>query len=168
MGIRKKIIKVDTRNDSSNNIKEYEQINVENEMLKRNDLKLEGKFENIISFNVYKDIVDDKRKIEISYKKQIIELIKTIRDKEKLVVDLTNEFEELSSIFEKKKNKYFDSSSMLKIVSENMNKADVSHDFQKRLLFTSQFQELEQKNKILKSEYNNQKAINDKKIPDIK
>ncbi len=168
IGIRKKIITIDSGIESAHDVKDYERVSVENEMLRRNDLKLEGNFEHIISFDVYKDIVDDKRKIEVSYRKQIIELIKTMRDKEKLVNDLTKEFEELSENFERKKNKYFDSSSMLKIITESMNKADTSHDFQKRLSFTSQFQELERKNKNLKSEYNNQKAINDKKIPDIK
>ena len=104
IGIRKKIITIDSGIESAHDVKEYERVNVENEMLRRNDLKLEGNYENIISFNVYKDIVDDKRKIEVSYRKQIIELIKTMRDKEKLVNDLTKEFEELSENFERKKS----------------------------------------------------------------
>ena len=168
IGIRKKIIRTDKSSETSHDIKTYETINVENQMLKRNDLKLEGNYENIISFDVYKDIVDDKRKIEVSYRKQIIELIKSIREKEKLINNLTQEFEEISANFEKKKNKYFESSSLLKVIKENMSKADTHHNFQKRLSFTSEIQELEHKNKSFKSEYNNQKAINERKIPDLK
>ena len=168
IGIRKKIIRIDKSSETSHDIKTYEKINVENPMLKRNDLKLEGNYENIISFDVYKDIVDDKRKIEVSYRKQIIELIKSIREKEKLINDLTEEFEEISANFEKKKTKYFESSGLLKVFKENISKVDTQHNFQKRLSFTSELQELENKNKSIKSEYNNLKAINDKKIPDIK
>ena len=168
LGIRKKIIRIDKSSETSHDIKTFEEINVENKMLKRNDLKLEGNYENIISFDVYKDIVDDKRKIEVSYRKQIIELIKSIREKEKLINNLTEEFEKFSSDFEIKKNKYFESSSLLKVMKEKMSKVDTQHDFQRRLSFTSELQEFESKNKTLKREYNNQKAINDKKIPDLK
>ena len=168
LGIRKKIIRIDKSSETSHDIKTFEEINVENKMLKRNDLKLEGNYENIISFDVYKDIVDDKRKIEVSYRKQIIELIKSIREKEKLINNLTEEFEKFSSDFEIKKNKYFESSSLLKVMKEKVSKVDTQHDFQRRLSFTSELQEFESKNKTLKREYNNQKAINDKKIPDLK
>jgi len=58
--IRKRIIH-NTKTEIKDN-EELEEIKIENKMLKFNNLKLEGNYNKVISFDVYKGIVNEKKK----------------------------------------------------------------------------------------------------------
>ena len=100
--IRKRIIFDSKRTQIKDNIEEFEEIKIEDRTLKLNDLKLEGNFTKVTSFDVYKNIVEKKKKIESSFREQISKLNKEIKSKEIKIEELTKEFTLLADETEKK------------------------------------------------------------------
>jgi len=66
--IRKRIIFDSKRTELKDNIEEFEEIKIEDRTLKLNDLKLEGNYTKVTSFDVYKNIVEKKKKIESNFR----------------------------------------------------------------------------------------------------
>ncbi len=164
--IRKRIIH-DTKTEIKDN-EELEEINIENKILKLNNLKLEGNYNKLISFDVYKGIVNEKKKIEKNYREEIIKLLKEIKQKEKKLESLNKEIKEISELFEKKKNIFYDNDDIVKVIKREVEKLDIKQDFQKKTLMKGKIQYLENIVKNSKNEFLEQKKNTDLKIPNLK
>ena len=64
LGIRKRIIFNSKTEKVKDNLDDYEEIKIEDRMLKLNDLRIEGNYTKVTSYDVYKSIVNNKKKIE--------------------------------------------------------------------------------------------------------
>ena len=166
--IRKRIIFDSKRTQIKDNIEEFEEIKIEDRTLKLNDLKLEGNFTKVTSFDVYKNIVEKKKKIESSFREQISKLNKEIKSKEIKLEELTKEFTLLADETEKKKNIFFDNFDVVKVIKSEIEKLDIKTDFQKKTLMRRKVQDLEHIVEKSKKEYHDQKLISDKEIPKLK
>ena len=164
--IRKRII-----HNTKTEIKEHEEleeINIENKMLRLNNLKLEGNYNKVISFDVYKGIVTEKKKIEKNYREEIINLLKEIKQKEKKLESLNKEIKEISELYEKKKNIFYDNDDIVKVIKREAENLDIKQDFQKKTLMKGKIQFLDNIVKKSKDEFLEQKKNTDSKIPNLK
>ena len=90
IGIRKKIV-FNTKTEIKNDFEEFEEINIEDKILKLNDLKLEGNYTKVTSYDYYKNVLGDKKKIEKNFRNEILKLIKKIKEKENNIENLKYE-----------------------------------------------------------------------------
>ena len=164
--IRKRIIH-NTKTEIKDN-EELEEIKIENKMLKFNNLKLEGNYNKVISFDVYKGIVNEKKKIEKNYREEIFDLLKEIKQKEKKPELLNKEIKEINELCEKKKNIFYDNDDIFNIIKKEAEKLDIKQDFQKKTLMKGKIQFLDNIVKKSKEEYLEEKKNTDSKIPNLK
>ncbi len=164
--IRKRIIH-NTKTEIKDH-EELEEINIENKMLRLNNLKLEGNYNKVISFDVYKGIVTEKKKIEKNYREEIINLLKEIKQKEKKLESLNKEIKEISELYEKKKNIFYDNDDIVKVIKREAENLDIKQDFQKKTLMKGKIQYLDNIVKKSKDEFLEQKKNTDSKIPNLK
>ena len=83
IGIRKRIVLDSNRTEIKDKLEDLEEIKIEDRVFKLNDLKLEGNYTKVTSYDIYKSIVEKKKKLEQNFKQQITKLIKEIKNKEK-------------------------------------------------------------------------------------
>ena len=124
-------------------------------MLKFNNLKLEGNYNKVISFDVYKGIVNEKKKIEKNYREEIFDLLKEIKQKEKKLESLNKEIKEISELYEKKKNIFYDNDDIAKVIKREAENLDIKQDFQKKTLMKGKIQYLDNIVKKSKDEFSN-------------
>ncbi len=169
IGIRKKIV-FNTKTEIKHNFEDFEEINIEDKVLKLNDLKLEGNYTKVTSYDVYKRIVNNKKKIEKNFREQIMKLNNEIRKKENIIEDLNKELAQLTKDTEEKKSTYFDNSEVAKVIKNEIDKLDFKNenDFVKKTKLTSKIKDIENILEKSKNEYLEQKLISDSKIPEIK
>ena len=168
LGIRKRIIFNSKTEKIKDNLDDYEEIKIEDRMLKLNDLRIEGNYTKVTSYDVYKRIVNNKKKIEKNFREQIMKLNNEIKKKENLIEDLNKELAQLTKDTEDKKSNYFDNSEVAKVIKNEIDKLEYKNDFIKKAKLTSKIQDIEQILEKSKNEYIEQKLISDLKIPEIK
>ena len=166
--IRKRIIFDSKRTELKDNIEEFEEIKIEDRTLKLNDLKLEGNYTKVTSFDVYKNIVEKKKKIESNFRDQISKLNKDIKAKESKLEELNKELTSLANETERKKTIYFDNYDVIKVIESEIEKSELNFDFQRKTLMKRKIQDLEHIVEKSKKEYYSQKLISDKEIPKLK
>ena len=166
--IRKRIIFDSKRTELKDNIEEFEEIKIEDRTLKLNDLKLEGNYTKVTSFDVYKNIVEKKKKIESNFREQISKLNKDIKAKESKLEELNKELTSLANETERKKTIYFDNYDVIKVIESEIEKSELNFDFQRKTLMKRKIQDLEHIVEKSKKEYYSQKLISDKEIPKLK
>ncbi len=170
LGIRKRIIFNSKTEKVKDNLDDYEEIKIEDRMLKLNDLRIEGNYTKVTSYDVYKSIVNNKKKIEKNFREQIMKLNNEIRKKENIIEDLNKELAQLTKDTEEKKSTYFDNSEVAKVIKNEIDKLDFKNenDFVKKSKLTSKIKDIENILEKSKNEYLEQKLISDSKIPEIK
>ena len=170
LGIRKRIIFNSKTEKVKDNLDDYEEIKIEDRMLKLNDLRIEGNYTKVTSYDVYKSIVNNKKKIEKNFREQIMKLNNEIRKKENIIEDLNKELAQLTKDTEEKKSTYFDNSEVAKVIKNEIDKLDFKNenDFVKKTKLTSKIKDIENILEKSKNEYLEQKLISDSKIPEIK
>ena len=170
LGIRKRIIFNSKTEKIKDNLEDYEEIKIEDRMLKLNDLRIEGNYTKVTSYDVYKSIVNNKKKIEKNFREQIMKLNNEIRKKENIIEDLNKELAQLTKDTEEKKSTYFDNSEVAKVIKNEIDKLDFKNenDFVKKTKLTSKIKDIENILEKSKNEYLEQKLISDSKIPEIK
>ena len=170
LGIRKRIIFNSKTEKIKDNLDDYEEIKIEDRMLKLNDLRIEGNYTKVTSYDVYKSIVNNKKKIEKNFREQIMKLNNEIRKKENIIEDLNKELAQLTKDTEEKKSTYFDNSEVAKVIKNEIDKLDFKNenDFVKKSKLTSKIKDIENILEKSKNEYLEQKLISDSKIPEIK
>jgi len=138
-------------------------------MLSKNGLILQGNYEKVISFDFYKGIVDDKRKIEKIFHDEILNLKKQIENKEFQIKKITEELENNQFELENKKNVYFnnqDAFNLIKIQIEKINSTisdyKIIHKFKKK------FKEIQNEYEKSLINYKEQKNYNKIAIPKLK
>ena len=146
-----------------------DEVNIENRMLSKNGLILQGNYEKVISFDFYKGIVDDKRKIEKIFHDEILNLKKQIENKEFQIKKITEELENNQFELENKKNVYFnnqDAFNLIKIQIEKINSTisdyKIIHKFKKK------FKEIQNEYEKSLINYKEQKNYNKIAIPKLK
>jgi hypothetical protein len=146
-----------------------DEVNIENRMLSKNGLILQGNYEKVISFDLYKGIVDDKRKIEKIFHDEILNLKKQIENKEFIIKKITEELENNQFELENKKNVYFnnqDAFNLIKIQIEKINSTisdyKIIHKFKKK------FKEIQNEYEKSLINYKEQKNYNKIAIPKLK
>ena len=98
-----------------------------------------------------KGIVTEKKKIEKNYREEIINLLKKIKQKEKKLESLNKEIKEISELYEKKKNIFYDNDDIAKVIKREAENLDIKQDFQKKTLMKGKIkEEIEQKMSIKK------------------
>ena len=170
LGIRKRIIFNSKTEKVKDNLDDYEEIKIEDRMLKLNDLRIEGNYTKVTSYDVYKSIVNNKKKIEKNFREQIMKLNNEIRKKENIIEDLNKELAKLTKDTEDKKSIYFDNSEVAKVIKNEIDKLDFKNenDFVKKSKLTSKIKDIENILEKSKNEYVEQKLFSDSKIPEIK
>ncbi len=166
--IRKRIIFDSKRTELKDNIEDFEEIKIEDRTLKLNDLKLEGNYTKVTSFDVYKNIVEKKKKIESNFREQISKLNKDIKTKESKLEELNKELTALANETERKKTIYFDNYDVIKVIESEIEKSQLNYDFQRKTLMKRKIQDLEHIVEKSRKEYYSQKLISDKEIPKLK
>ena len=167
LGIRKKIVS-STKTEIKNDIEEEEEIKIDNKILKFNNLKLEGNYNKVISFDVYKGILHEKKKIEKNYRDEIKNLTKEIRNKEIQIENLNKEFLSLSELCEKKKNIFYDNYDVVKVIKGEVDKLDIKQDFRRKTIIAGKMQNLDNIVKKSKIEFLEIKKESERKIPNLK
>ena len=168
LGIRKRIIFNSKTEKIKDNLEDYEEIKIEDRMLKLNDLRIEGNYTKVTSYDVYKSIVNNKKKIEKNFREQIMKLNNEIKKKENIIEDLNKELAKLTKDTEDKKSIYFDNSEVAKVIKNEIDKFDLKYDFTQKSKLTNKMHDIEQILEKSKNEYVEQKCISDSKIPEIK
>ena len=105
IGIRKRIKINSNTTEIKDKLEDLEEIKIEDRTLKLNDLKLEGNYTKVTSYDVYKNIVEKKKKLELNFRQQITKLIKEIKNKENKIEELNQQIIELTDdneVFKKK------------------------------------------------------------------
>ena len=169
IGIRKKIV-FNTKTEIKNDFEEFEEINIEDKILKLNDLKLEGNYTKVTSYDYYKNVLGDKKKIEKNFRNEILKLIKKIKEKENNIENLNMKITELTNENERKKKIYYDNLDVIKVIKIEAEKLDLRNisNFQKKTLLKRKIEDLEKILETSKKEYLEQKEITEKKIPELK
>ena len=169
IGIRKKIV-FNTKTEIKHNFEDFEEINIEDKVLKLNDLKLEGNYTKVTSYDYYKNVLGDKKKIEKNFRNEILKLIKEIKEKENNIENLNMEITDLTNENERKKKIYYDNLDVIKVIKFESEKLDLRNisNFQKKTLLKRKIEDLEKILETSKKEYLEQKEITEKKIPELK
>ena len=168
IGIRKRIKINSNTTEIKDKLEDLEEIKIEDRTLKLNDLKLEGNYTKVTSYDVYKSIVEKKKKLELNFRKQITKLIKEIKNKENKIEELNQQIIELTDDNEKKKTTYNDNFDVVNIIKHEVNRENSTFSFQKKTEVTRKMQDLEHLVEKSKKEYIEQKEISNKKIPLLK
>ena len=157
------------KKDGTKIIKGEEEVNIENRMLSKNGLILQGNYEKVISFDLYKGIVDDKRKIEKIFHDEILNLKKQIENKEFQIKKITEQLENTQFELENKKNAYFnnqDAFNLIKIQTEKIN--STISDYKIINKFQKKFKEIQNEYEKSLINYKEQKNYNKIAIPKLK
>ena len=86
--------------------KEYDEVKIEDRILRQNDLSLKGKYEQMINKQYYKGIIMDKYKMEKMFHDEIAQTIESIKEKNEYVEQLTNDIKNLSEKYNKSREHY--------------------------------------------------------------
>lgn len=157
------------KKDGTKIIKGEEEVNIDNRMLSKNGLILQGNYEKVISFDLYKGIVDDKRKIEKIFHDEILNLKKQIENKEFQIKKITEQLENTQFELENKKNTYFnnqDAFNLIKIQTEKIN--STISDYKIINKFQKKFKEIQNEYEKSLINYKEQKNYNKIVIPKLK
>ncbi len=168
IGIRKRIVLDSNRTEIKDKLEDLEEIKIEDRVFKLNDLKLEGNYTKVTSYDIYKSIVEKKKKLEQNFKQQITKLIKEIKNKEKKIEELNKEIIELTDDNQKKKNTYNDNFDVVNIIKHEVDRENSTFDFQKKIKISRKINDLEHLVEKSKKEYIEQQEISNNKIPLLK
>lgn len=145
-----------------------EEISIQNRILKQNNLKLEGKYQKVVSSEYYKEIVKNKNILEKAYRKEIKAVSKQIELAEKEARNLNNELKTLYKQVEEKKRNYFDSKDVYTIMENERNLNSTTREFVQQTREIDLNKRLKTQIEILKKDYEQQKLVNEVNIDYIK
>lgn len=150
-------------------MKGNDEVKIDNRMLSTNGLSLQGSYEKVISFDLYKGIVDDKRKIEKSFHDEILLLKKQLENKEFQIKKISDELENTQIELENKKNTFFNNEDALNLMKEEIEKINSTiSDYKIINKFQKKFSDIQKEYKNSQSIYKEQKSYNKIAIPKLK
>ena len=150
-------------------MKGNDEVKIDNRMLSTNGLSLQGSYEKVISFDLYKGIVDDKRKIEKSFHDEILLLKKQLENKESQIKKINDQLENAQIELENKKNIFFNNEDALNLIKEEIEKINSTiSDYKIINKFQKKFSDIQNEYKNSQTIYKEQKKFNKITIPKLK
>ena len=150
-------------------MKGNDEMKIDNRMLSTNGLSLQGSYEKVISFDLYKGIVDDKRKIEKSFHDEILVLKKQLENKESQIKKINDQLENAQIELENKKNIFFNNEDALNLIKEEIEKINSTiSDYKIINKFQKKFSDIQNEYKNSQTIYKEQKKFNKITIPKLK
>ena len=150
-------------------MKGNDEVKIDNRMLSTNGLSLQGSYEKVISFDLYKGIVDDKRKIEKSFHDEILLLKKQLENKESQIKKISDQLENAQIELENKKNIFFNNEDALNLIKEEIEKINSTiSDYKIINKFQKKFSDIQNEYKNSQTIYKEQKKFNKITIPKLK
>ena len=150
-------------------MKGNDEVKIDNRMLSTNGLSLQGSYEKVISFDLYKGIVDDKRKIEKSFHDEILHLKKQLENKESQIKKINDQLENAQIELENKKNIFFNNEDALNLIKEEIEKINSTiSDYKIINKFQKKFSDIQNEYKNSQTIYKEQKKFNKITIPKLK
>jgi K+/H+ antiporter YhaU regulatory subunit KhtT len=87
-------------------VKDTDEITIDNRALRQNNLKFKGKYEQVISKDNYKDIITEKYKLERMFHNQIANTIKKIKSHNERIDQIEQEIQDINEQYTSSKQQY--------------------------------------------------------------